>query len=129
MPPTLPTASEALTQTLANIAVFTAAANTLFIANATVLINNAIALGFYGIAPFITKWLDQDTIVSYFEALGYTVIIPVIPGFNFAFNPPPQIAPLRMQITWTSGAMDSFLLLEDDFLLELEDGTDFLLLE
>lgn len=74
---TLPTDSEANTQTLANRAAAVTAAEAAFVANATVLINQAIANGFLRVQPFLNPLVTSAYVMTYFQAQGYTVTFPL----------------------------------------------------
>lgn len=76
---TLPNAATANTDSLAATAAATATAQAAFVASATVLINQAIALGFFKIEPFMVSLVTSDYITTYFQALGYVVTFPIIP--------------------------------------------------
>lgn len=129
-----------------NSAAITTAQND-FIASATVLINQAINNGFFQIEPYMVPLVTSTYITTYFQALGYTVTFPVIsPGpWGPCFFPagfpeviPPGLepwnchcgncGPIRIKISW-GPPVESFLLLEDGSLLELEVGPGGLFLE
>ena len=96
MPITLPNASTANADSVAATAAATTAAQTSFIANATVLINDAMALGYFKIEPFMVPLVTSDYISTYFQALGYTVLFPILPPVPFdpAFVPNfPEVLP------------------------------------
>lgn len=76
---TLPTQSQANTDSLAAQATATADAQAAFIANTTVLINNAITLGQFFVQPFIVPLVTSTYITTYFQALSYTVVFPITP--------------------------------------------------
>lgn len=94
---TLPTASVANTDSNANISAETIVAQTNFIASTTVLINNAISNGFFKVEPYIVPLVTSDYITTYFEALGYSVLFPIIPPgpWNWCFVPAgfPEVIP------------------------------------
>ena len=82
---TLPNATDANTESTAvDNAAITDAQNA-FIANATVLINQAIQNGIFYVQPFITPLVTADFVNGYFQPLGYTVLFPVVP--NYPYNP------------------------------------------
>ncbi len=116
---TLPNASTANADAVAATAAATTAAQAEFVANATVLINNAMGLGQFQIQPFMVPLVTSDYVTTYFQALGYTVLFPIVPPgpWNPCFPPagfpeviPPgwnswacgcgQCGPLRIQISW-----------------------------
>ena len=93
---TLPNASTANTDTNSNITAETTAAQNAFIANCTVLINQAIANGIFFIEPYAVPLVTPDFVTAYFEGLGYTVLFPLVPPgpFNPAFIPGfPEVLP------------------------------------
>lgn len=77
--PTLPTSTEANTQSNATITALTAAANTAFITSTTILILNAISNGLFQVEPYIVPYLSISTITTYFQGQGYTVTYPIFP--------------------------------------------------
>ena len=114
---TLPTDSEANASSMAQNAEVIATANAAFIADTTVLINNAISFGEYFVQPIIGANVDIPTVTTYFENVGYTVLYPIppvyppnpafVPGFPEVLPPgyvPPNQpyvpGPIRMQISW-----------------------------
>ena len=119
----LPNAADAKSATIANNTAAVNAANTSFIAATMVLIDNADKLGFMGVVPFITKNLDISYITSYFQGLGYIVVHPYHPKNLKHYGRP------RILIAWPNSANNDFLLLETEFLFELEGETGFILLE
>lgn len=84
---TLPNAATANTDSLATIVAETAAAQAAFIANATVLINQAIANGLFRIEPFMVPLVTSTYITTYFQGLGYTVVYPIFPFCCTQWNP------------------------------------------
>ena len=94
---TLPNASTATTNSNATITAETAAAQAVFVANATVLINDAIQNGLFRVEPFMINLVTSDYITTYFQALGYTVVFPIFPPgpFDFCFVPAgfPEVIP------------------------------------
>ena len=100
---TLPDASTANTESNANLEAQTVIAQNAFIANATVLINNAIANGLFQIEPYLVPLVSVEFVTTYFTNLGYIVTFPAqptypynpdfVPGFPEAL-PPGYITPL-----------------------------------
>ena len=93
---TLPNASTADTNSQATIAAETTAAENAFVAQATVLINEAISNGIFMIQPFLPPLVTPTYVTDYFQPLGYTVTFPIIPvgEFNPAFVPGfPEVLP------------------------------------
>ena len=114
---TLPTAATADAETLARNAAEVATANAAFIADATVLINNAISNGLFQVQPLVVTNTDIPTVVAYLRAQGYTVLYPIVaqgpywapvvipevlpPGYVYP-NQEFQQGPPRIQISWTA---------------------------
>jgi hypothetical protein len=115
---TLPNASTANADSVAATAAATTAAEAAFVANATVLINDAMALGLFKIEPFMIPLVTSDYIATYFQALGYVVLFPIVPvdPFNPSFiagfpevlppgyvipgNGDNDLGPPRIRISW-----------------------------
>lgn len=95
---TLPNQAAANAASLAATAAATTAAEAVFVASATVLINDAMALGFFKIEPYMIPLVTATYIETYFQALGYTVTFPIIPPgpFDFCFAPAgfPEVFPI-----------------------------------
>lgn len=93
----LPNQATANAESLAATAAATAASQAAFIASATVLINDSIANGFFQIEPYMVPLVTSSYITTYFEALGYTVLFPIVnPGpYEFCFAPAgfPEVLP------------------------------------
>ena len=151
---TLPSQAEANSQSSAAYLNAQAKAYAAFIANATVLINNATANGLYEVQPFVIPFLNIPNVVTYFQNLGYTVLFPIVPPGPFLWCGPaagfPEVippglspygcqcwypGPPRIQISWSvypPTPAVSWLWLEtsgNGDLLLLEDGIDGILLE
>ena len=93
---TLPDAAEATTESEAAQAAAIATAQTNFIAEVTVLINNAITNGLYYVEPFVDPLVTPTYVTNYFTPLGYTVLYPISPNYpyNSAFVPGfPEVLP------------------------------------
>ena len=117
---TLPNEAAAHAAALAAQAAAITAAQDAFVANATVLINQAMALGQLFIQPYMVPLVTSDYITTYFTALGYAVLFPIIPpdqfnpnfiagfpevlppGFTFAGQVTSGLGPPRIQISWTA---------------------------
>jgi len=117
---TLPNEAAAHAAALAAQAAATTAAQNAFVANATVLINEAMALGQLFIQPYLVPLVTSDFVTTYFQALGYTVTFPIIPpgpfnppfiagfpevlppGFTFNGNSNSNFGPTRIQISWNT---------------------------
>lgn len=117
---TLPNASTANTDSTDTNAANVTAAETAFVASTTVLINQAIANGFFMIMPYLPFLVTSSYVTTYFTALGYTVTFPIIPPgpFNPCFVAgfpevlPPGYTPWncgcgftglpRIQISWSA---------------------------
>ena len=144
---TLPIASAANTSTNANLADQTVVAQNAFIANVTVLINNAIKNNIFCVEPYCVPLVSTAFVTAYFTALGYTVLFPIVPTYPYnptfvpgfpEVLPPGYVTPFsnpyagegppRFRISWSSAIQD-VLLLENGEFFQLEDGVDYLLLE
>jgi len=117
---TLPSASTANTDSTATNAADVAAAEATFVADTTVLINQATQNGLFLVQPILPHLVTSDYVTTYFTALGYKVLFPIYPqyGYNPAFVPGfPEVLPSgyispffnhayqgppRIQISWTS---------------------------
>lgn len=117
---TLPDAATATTDSNAAITAETLAAQTVFVAQATVLIDTAISNGLFLVQPFLPALVTSEYVTTYFTALGYLVLYPIYPNFSNQFNPPfidgfpevlppgyvpwnvvgPLPGPVRIQISW-----------------------------
>ena len=87
---TLPNATTANTDSNATISAETLAAQTVFVAAVTVLINQAISNGLFQVQPFLPPLVTSTYVNTYFTGLGYTVIYPVSGGgcgCNSQYNP------------------------------------------
>jgi len=130
------------------------AAQAVFMASTTVLINNAINNGFFQVQPYLIPFVSSTFVTTTFQALGYEVLFPIYPfygypGYHPCFAPAgfPEVlgndwvnwsctcgnsctAP-RIQISWGPPVIpvESFLLLMDGNVLELMNGPGGLLLE
>lgn|ERR1035437_3537487 len=118
--PTLPSEFAAHAAALAALAAATTAAQDAFVASTTVLIVDAIALGRTFVQPFMAPLVTSDFVTTYFQALGYTVLFPIVssspfdpafvPGFPEVLPPGYQFpgqtlngsGPPRIQISWSS---------------------------
>jgi hypothetical protein len=99
--PILPNASTANTDSTATNSAAVTTAQDAFIANVTVLINNAIANGGFYVQPLSVPLVSSSFVTTYFENLGYTVVFPIIPSYpyNPAFIPGfPEVLPPGYQI-------------------------------
>lgn len=93
---TLPTASEATIESEAAIAAATTLAQNSFVAEVTVLINQAVINGLYFVQPIAVNLVTPAFVTGYFQPLGYTVLFPALPTFlpNPAFIPgTPEVLP------------------------------------
>jgi hypothetical protein len=96
MPITLPNAATALTGSQATLTALMANAEATFVASTTVLINAAIANGFFQVQPFLIPFLTPTYVTTYFTNLGYVVSFPIwpdncgYPGYPYepCFAPP-----------------------------------------
>lgn len=116
----LPDASTATTESTASIDAATTAAQNAFIANVTVLINEAIANGLYQVEPYTVPLVTSEFVTNYFTPLGYTVTFPIVPnypynpafvpgfpevlppGYQQPFSNPTGFGPPRIKISWPS---------------------------
>lgn len=120
---TLPTASDADTFSQANNTAEITAVQNYFIANVTVLINNAIANGLFYVEPYSIPLVDPTWVSTYFTSLGYTVLYPLVPTYPYqqpfpaagfpGVIPPGYVSPMtnpfydgtgapaRYKISWT----------------------------
>jgi hypothetical protein len=80
---TLPNAATANTDTNTSITAATTAAQDRFVADVTVLINNAITNGIFFVEPYAAPLVTPDYVKGYFEPLGYTVVFPLVPPGPF----------------------------------------------
>ena len=92
----LPNQATANADSQATITALTTAAEAAFVASTTVLINQAIANGLFFVEPLVVPLVTPIYVTAYFQALGYTVLFPIIPTspFNPAFVPGfPEVLP------------------------------------
>lgn len=80
-----PTQSEALAAAMAAQSALTDAANALFIANATNVINDLISQGKYEVFLNHVKHVSFKDISTYFRGLGYTTGVPTCPSWEFGY--------------------------------------------
>lgn len=117
---TLPNASTANTDSTATNTADVTAAEVTFVADTTVLINQAIQNGLFFVEPVLPILVTSAYVTTYFQALGYVVTFPILQynGYNPAFVPgfpevlPPGYlnpffdhayqGPPRIKISWSS---------------------------
>lgn len=81
---TLPNAATANTDSAAINTADVAAAEATFVADTTVLINQAIQNGLFLVQPILPRLVTSAYVTTYFTALGYTVLFPIYPQIGRA---------------------------------------------
>jgi hypothetical protein len=109
--PVLPDADTAKTESAATLAAAIATAEATFVAQVTVLIDNAIANGLYCVQPYLDPLVTSDYVTGYFSAppLNYVVLYPVYPLYPYNTMievVQPQVLPPGYQQPYTQNQYD-----------------------